>query len=147
MRSEDIATALRWHGEVFIADKHDVAEEICAADFAWHNPNIPEQFRRGPAAAKEFARALRAAYPDYDLPHKYTVAEGDRVVTMWEFVGTNEGEFLGVPATGKRVQITGIDVFRVVDGKITDLWQEFDMLGWLSQLGIVQIGAPEPATA
>jgi steroid delta-isomerase-like uncharacterized protein len=143
MTSEDIATALRWHAEVFVADKHHVAEQICAPDFRWHNPNIPEQFRSGPAGAVEFARLIRAAYPDYDLPHKHTIAEGDRVVTLWDFVGTNEGEFLGVPATGNRVHISGIDVFRVVDGRITDLWQEFDMLGWLSQLGTVQIGVPE----
>jgi steroid delta-isomerase-like uncharacterized protein len=147
MRSEDIASALRWHGEIFVADKHHVAHEICAPDFRWHSAHIPEQFRSGPAAAIEFAKLLRAAYPDYDLPHQHTVAEGDRVVTLWEFVGTNEGDFLGVPATGKRVRIGGIDVFRVVDGLITDLWQEFDMLGWLSQLGVVQIGAPEAVAA
>jgi predicted ester cyclase len=147
MRSEDIATALRWHGEVFVADKHGVADEICAPGFRWHNPNVPEQFRSGAAGAKDFARLLRAAYPDYDLPHKYTIAESDRVVTMWDFVGTHEGEFLGVPPTGVRVHITGIDIFRVVDGRITDLWQEFDVFGWFTQLGVIQMVVPETATA
>jgi predicted ester cyclase len=142
MRSEDIATALRWHAEIFVSDKHHVADEICAPDFRWHNPNLPEEFRRGPEGAKAFARALRAAYPDYDLPHKDTVAEGDRVVTRWEFVGTNQGELLGIPATGREVRITGIDILRVVEGRITDLWQEFDVFGWFSQLGVVQMVQP-----
>lgn len=143
MRSEDVASALRFHGEIFSADRHAAAAEILASDFRWHNEHLPEAYRGSAEGVVEFARALRAAYPDYELLHRDTLAEGDRVAVRWEFVGTNRGELLGVPPTDRRVRVSGIDWFRVVDGRITDLWQEFDVMGWMQQLGVVP--APEEA--
>jgi steroid delta-isomerase-like uncharacterized protein len=137
MTSEDIATALRFHGDIFSAGRHAAAGEILSDRFQWHNDHLPEQYRTSVEGVVEFARALRAAYPDYELLHRDTAADGGRVAVRWEFTGTNHGELLGVPATGRRVRVSGIDWFHVADGRITEMWQEFDVMGWMQQLGVI----------
>ena len=59
---------------------------------------------------------------------------GDKVVVRWSVTGTHCGEFMGFAATRRRITTKGIDIFRVVDGKIVDLWQELDLLGILQQI-------------
>jgi predicted ester cyclase len=57
------------------------------------------------------------------------------VVDRWTFSGTHSGEFMGAPATGKRVTVSGIDIFRVADGRLAELWQSWDQLGMMQQIG------------
>jgi predicted ester cyclase len=66
------------------------------------------------------------------------LAEGDKVAGRIRFRATNTGSFQGMPPTGKAVDVTGAGIFRVVDGRVTDNWVNFDMLGLLQQLGVVQ---------
>jgi steroid delta-isomerase-like uncharacterized protein len=76
---------------------------------------------------------FRRAFPDYrDTVHDI-VAEGDKVVVRWTLNGTHEGDFLGTQATGKRVTTSGISIFRLADGKITDDWTVIDMAGLMRQ--------------
>jgi len=65
------------------------------------------------------------------------LAEGDLVATHWSYIATNTGLFLGRPATGKQVTDTGIDVFRIKDGKIVEMWVVQDSLGLMQQLGVL----------
>jgi steroid delta-isomerase-like uncharacterized protein len=142
MHTENEAVALRWHGDIFERDQYDVLEEICTPDFVWHNDAFPPETRT-PAGTKELARALRAGFSDYRLSHVEgidTIVTDDKVVTFWRFVGTHDGEFMGTPATGKRVEFTGIDAFVMRDGKIAALYQEFNMLGFLRQIGALPEG-------
>ena len=69
------------------------------------------------------------------------VAERDIVVIRWSHTGTHRGEFLGVPATGKEFTFRGIDVYRVLAGKLAEHWNVVDALGFLQQVG----GAPSPS--
>lgn len=133
------AVALRWHGDIFEHDQYDVVDEICTPDFAWYNDAVAPELRTL-QGTKNLARAMRAGFSDYRLPHIDgidTIVTDDRVVTFWRFEGTHDGTFLGAPATGNRVSFTGIDAFVIRDGKIAALYQEFDMLGWLRQIGLV----------
>jgi predicted ester cyclase len=58
-----------------------------------------------------------------------SLSSGDRVAIRWSAGGVHAGNLLGVPATGRRVDITGIDIFRVKDGKLAEMWQNWDQLG------------------
>jgi predicted ester cyclase len=81
-----------------------------------------------------------SAFPDYQSTVEDQVAEGDKVVTRFSSQGTHQGEFLGIAPTGNRVRVTGIDIDRVEEGKIVEHWSEADLLGMMTQLGVI----PEP---
>ena len=66
-----------------------------------------------------------------------SVGEGDRVAMRFAISGTHTGTFMGIPATGKPIHVTASGIFRVVDGKATDNWVNFDALGLLQQIGAV----------
>jgi steroid delta-isomerase-like uncharacterized protein len=82
------------------------------------------------------------AFPDLSCTVEDQVAEGDKVVSRWTLRGTHQGEFFGVPASGKRVEMSGIQVDRFAEesGKIVEEWAEFDLLGAMRQMGAI----PEP---
>jgi predicted ester cyclase len=65
------------------------------------------------------------------------IAQGDTVVTRWTLHGTHLGEFMGIPATAKPVNVTGIQVERIIDRKITEHWRQSDDLGLMYQLGVI----------
>ena len=65
------------------------------------------------------------------------VAEGDRVVVRWTAEGTHQGELLGIPPTGKRLRFSGISIYRLAEGKVAEVWEEFDRLGLMQHLGVI----------
>jgi predicted ester cyclase len=77
------------------------------------------------------------AFPDMRAEIHDQVAEGDKVVTRKTFYGTQQGEFMGIPPTGKKVAFDVIDIFRIADGRILEHWFAGDMLGLMQQLGAV----------
>ena len=84
---------------------------------------------------------MRSGFPDFQVTiEDLFAAEGEKVVLRFTFRGTHQGEFLGVAPTGKRVTMAGIDIFRIADGKIVELWGQEDVLGMMQQLGAI----PEP---
>ena len=117
----------------------DVVDEYIAADFVYHvsMPGISPD-REG---AKQFVRGITAAFSDIRYTVEDVLAEGDKVVARWSSRGVQTGELMGVPATGKEVATTGISIARVVDGKIKEVWSEFDALGMLQQLGAMDAPA------
>ena len=120
----------------------DAAEEIYTPDFVGHEPAVGDF--RGVEGAKQYAATMRLAFPDLSCIVEDQLAEGDKVVTRWSAHGTHQGETedLG-PATGNRMQITGISVEKFADGKVAESWDSFDALGMMQQLGLV----PEPEQA
>ena len=83
---------------------------------------------------KHMISMMLNAFPDrHQIIHDW-VAENDKVVTRWTVQGTQQGEYLGIAPTGKRVKFSGMDIFRVVDGKIVKVWAEVDMLDVRQQL-------------
>ena len=97
----------------------------------------------GPEGSKQFATAMRSAFPDYHYTVEDELANGNRVVHRWTARGTHMGEFQGIAPTGKQVTITGISIYRVANGKLIEGWTNADMLSLLQQLGV--ISAPEHA--
>lgn len=113
----------------------DSVDAYLAEDFVNHDPPF------GASADREGMRAagamFRAALPDWHSDLELLVGEGDLVVEKFTASGTQRGELMGVTGNGRRVQLKGINVFRVRDGRIVERWGRLDDLGVLRQLGLV----------
>jgi steroid delta-isomerase-like uncharacterized protein len=110
----------------------DVYNEIHSQDFVAHAGKRSE----GLAGDLQDAKGWRQAFPDGQYTIEQVIAEGDRVVVQFTGRGTNTGTGNGLPATGKHVEVTGVTIFRIANGKIVEEWSEYDMLGLLRQLGL-----------
>jgi predicted ester cyclase len=87
------------------------------------------------------SRILLLAFPDLHFTIEDMFAEGDKVATRWTIRGTHRGEFMGLPPTGNQVTWSGINITRVVEGKLVEDWVEQDTPGLMQQLaGTVQPG-------
>jgi steroid delta-isomerase-like uncharacterized protein len=134
MLAENKAIARRLF-EGFNGRDLDLFDELVAPDFVNHStpPGVPPT-REG---WKQRITMFLAAFPDMQLHIEDEIAEGDLVMTRFVAHGTHQGELMGIPATGKEVTVGGIHIARVAGGKVTDRWEEFDMLGMMVQLGVV----------
>jgi predicted SnoaL-like aldol condensation-catalyzing enzyme len=131
--------ARRFHDEIFEQGNLDAADEILTPDFAWRGPpNTPDPLV-GPEAIKQAATEVREYFGDLVLSDDDEVAEGDRVVIRWTLTGAVQTESGSVP-----VVYTGIDIFRIADGKLAELWQNTDDLGLEQQLAAA--GTPAAGT-
>ena len=129
---ENKAMLRRWVEEGLNQDNLDIIEEIYATNYVGHIPPNPEI--RGSESLKQMFAMYRAGFPDYYLTIEAQIAEGDKVVQRVIFTGTHEGEFMGIPPTGKQVTWTGIVINRFADGKIVEDWESYDALGFMQQL-------------
>jgi steroid delta-isomerase-like uncharacterized protein len=137
MASKNVDLAERFHFEVFQKGNLDAANDILTKDFVAHSPGLPPELSKGPEGAKSWAQAIRTGLPDISLSHEDIVSEGDKVTIRWTGSGTHDGEMFGVPATGRPVNVSGIDIFLIKGGKIAEMWQEWDALGFMQQVGAI----------
>ncbi len=79
----------------------------------------------------------RASFPDIHVAIEDMIAEGDKVVTRITATGTQTGEFMGMPPSGKAIRVEAIGISRIVDGKSVEYWESFDALGLMHQLGAI----------
>jgi steroid delta-isomerase-like uncharacterized protein len=110
------------------------SEEFLAPSCVLHDLGMPDlNF----ADARRFAADSFKAFPDQRATIEDLIAEGDRVVCRYSTRMTHQGDFLGMPATGKQLTSTGIAIYKIVAGKIQEEWFCSDRLGLMQQLGIV----------
>ncbi len=112
-------------------------DRLYAAGYVEHgnvHPGNLQQFKQ--AAAASFA-----AFPDLRLTIEELVAEGDLVVKRWTARGTHRAVFHGIPATGKRFEVSGSDIYRIAGGKLAECWGLMDALGMMQQLGVLPLAA------
>jgi steroid delta-isomerase-like uncharacterized protein len=124
------ALVIRYHEDIFQKGDLEVADEILSPDFVIHNPVLPKELRNGPEGTKKYASAIIAAVPDRKIVHDDTFAKGDKVLIRWTTSGTNTGPLFGNPPTDKAIVVTGFDLFRISNGKITELWQQYNFASW-----------------
>jgi steroid delta-isomerase-like uncharacterized protein len=117
-----------------------MADEIVADGYANHDAaDPPLNVEEVKAAVTKF----KEAFPDARLTMSFQLAEGDRVASRYTWSGTHQGEFAGIPATGKAVNWTSTVTFRIAGGKISEAWLSSDRLSLMQQLGVV----PTPESA
>jgi predicted ester cyclase len=126
--------AERYHREIYEKGDSDAADFLLTPDFVMWGNDAPAGGGRGPAFIKEDARIYRAAFT-IDLEHNTVVAEGDYVTIRWTFRGVHQGPLGDLAATGRGVEVGGIDLYRISNGKIAELWQWWDQPGLMAQLG------------
>jgi len=116
----------------------DVADEIFASDYLHHDPANPDPRPVvGPQGVKAHLTSLKDAFPDLVFDIDDIVAEGDSIVVRWTARGTNTGDYFGMPATGKPIEITGMNTWNTRDGMAIEGWVNRDDMGLLQQLGVV----------
>ena len=110
-----------------------------AAQYAWEDvvERVPMP-GQGPGleGLKDVIRAMRTGFPDIVFSVQEQIAEHDKVASRFEWTGTHEGEFLGIPATGRSVRVWGIVIDRLQEGRIKDTRIIMDTLGLMMQLGV-----------
>jgi len=130
--------------EVLNNGNFGLIDELLSPDFVEHIPQqgVPAT-REG---FKQTAIALKTAFPDLHYVIEDTIESGDRIVHRATGSGTMKGDFMGMPATGKRAYWTEIHIARVVNGRLTEHWGLVDQLGMLVQLGLVPTPGRAPVT-
>jgi steroid delta-isomerase-like uncharacterized protein len=125
-----------WRGKL------DEVIEFISDDYVGYIPGAPEPIR-GKDGFRGFIDTYLKGFPDGAITVDDQIAEGDIVATRWTARGTNTGELMGMPPTGKQVTLTGITYGRIEDGKAREAWLIWDTLAMMQQLGAV----PETAAA
>ena len=124
------ALVRRLFEQVINTGRLDDAAALMREDYRQHSALVAP----GLAGFQAFFRGVRQAFPDLRLTIADLIAEGDKVVARIVGEGTHRGEFLGVPATGRRIRSESIDIFRIEDGKLAEHWDVMDLHGLLTQL-------------
>ena len=110
-----------------------MADGFFVPDFIGHAPTGDTNFEQW----KQIRGALYTAFPDLKWTIEDMIAEEDKVVVRFRASGTQKGAFLGIPPTEKPINITGVAIYRIAGGKITEDWAFMDTLGVMRQLGIL----------
>ena len=127
-------------------NKHNtkLIDELFSNDAVLHNPQYATVVK-GPEGAKESLETYLTAFPDLKITIEKEIADGEYVVQHLRAIGTNTGELMGMPATGKKANTTGAMTTKFdQSGKIVEVWSFFDNLGLMQQLGLIP--TPEVAT-
>ena len=133
--SEQNKAIMRQVYENLKAHNLDALVEVFAPNFVEHN--TPPGQDPGVEGVKQQLSMLFAAFPDVQFTIEDLIAEGDKVVARGRLTGTHQGEFMGIPATGKPVSQTGTQIVRIAKGKVVESWLEVDNLGMMQQLGVI----------
>ena len=134
MSEDNKSTVRNYFEQVWNKGRLDRFEDYVAEDIVPHNPG-PGPTDAG--AMKEALGGFRRALPNIHIALDDEIGADDKVIVRWTLSGTHEGEFQGIPATGKDVAVTGITIFRLAEGKIAEYWLEANNLGMMQQLGVI----------
>jgi steroid delta-isomerase-like uncharacterized protein len=147
MSAENKAIIRRLYEEIWNKRKVELVGEIISPSHALQAPNVSGS-AVGPEAYKRQLMLFFAGYPDLHFLVEDTIAEADKVVACWTLSGTHRGEYLGVPATNKKVSVDGITIHHIANGKIMDSYSNWDALGMMQQLGVIPpLGQAKSLTA
>jgi steroid delta-isomerase-like uncharacterized protein len=130
----------RYYEEVLTTGRLDVLEAIAQPDYIEHNP-FPGH-GQGLEGLRQRVNTLRGGL-NQQFTLELLIAEGDKVAVLWTARGTQVGDFMGLPATGKSYTIQGVDIHDLRDGRMAQHWDVVDMYGFLIQLGAL----PAPSGA
>src|SRR5215468_9320858 len=132
MSAADEAVVRRFYEQMNNERKNELASELFTADHQMHDPQVPTGV--GPQGmADTVAVYQKGVGGHWGIDEIFST--GDRVVVRWTGSGTHVGTVNGIPPTGRKVSVDAISIFRMADGKIAEMWEVWDTLGFLQQLG------------
>ena len=135
MTNQNTALIHRWFEEVWNKGRAEVIDEMFDCDGVAHGLTDESGNELcGPEGFKPFFENFRNAFPDIQVKVEDTVVEGDKVAARCTVTGTHKGEGVGLAATDRRVEFTGMTIARVKDGKIVEAWNNFDFMTMFQQL-------------
>lgn len=122
--------------EVINRGNLSVVDDLVAPDFLEHE-ELPPGMPAGREAFNQMPAILHGAFPDFKATINDLIAEGDKVVVRMTWSGTQHGEWMGMPPSGKAMSINVIDIFRMAGGRIAEHWGLTDSMAMMQQLGAV----------
>ena len=133
MSDQNIAAVRRLTQDGFVGGKVDVIDDVVAENCVDHDP-MPGQ-GQGREGQRHTCQMVVDGLSNRSTLRDDFLATGDTVVENWIFQGTHTGDFLGAPATGKQLQVRGIEIWRLAGGRIVERWGVVDAAGVIEQLG------------
>jgi steroid delta-isomerase-like uncharacterized protein len=133
--TKDVAVLERFVDEVINQGHLEAANELVEENFVELDP-LPGQ-RQGREGLKDVIGMMRTAFPDLHWVVEETISSGDKVVSRFKWSGTQRGDFLGIPATGRKVTVPGVVIDRLNSGKMADSRILMDTFGLMQQLGVI----------
>jgi steroid delta-isomerase-like uncharacterized protein len=133
LQEQNKAVAKSAFEEILSNGHFELADQLYARDFVNHGVRRDASLEEDQAALKGWHQA----FSDVVVEPRKLIAEGDLVTVYWVARGTNTGTGNGLPATGKKVELAGITIWRIADGKIKEEWSAFDQLSMMRQLGLL----------
>lgn len=139
MSNENNILLRRWFEEVWNKGREEAIAEMFAEDGIAHGlAEAGGEPLRGASGFKPFYRRFRAAFPDIEVEVEDTISEGDKVAARCTVRGKHQSDSLGFAATQQPMEISGMTIVRVRDGKIVEAWNNFDFMSMFQQLGVLQ---------
>jgi steroid delta-isomerase-like uncharacterized protein len=131
---EQNTAAVRAFYETAVHGDLDALDAIVHPDYEIHDPALPREFR-GVQGARDLVSMYRSGLAGLRVSIEHQFAQGDFVATRFTARGTHAGDMMGVPATGREVVITGLNISRCQGGKVVEEWEICDVVGVLRQIG------------
>lgn len=139
---DNVALMQKMYDDVVNGGHLENINNYISEDFVEHQP-FPGQ-KPGREGVKEFFAMLYKAFPDVHFDVAFMMADGDKVAAYATVRGTQEGEFMGIPATGKKIEMDLVDIVRIVDGKAVEHWGVSDTMTMMQQLGVTPAPPAKP---
>jgi steroid delta-isomerase-like uncharacterized protein len=141
--AENKALVRRFYEEVWNQGNVDVTEEIFSDDYVRHDLR-PSRAEPGAAGMAKIAADFRVAFPDLRFREDLILAEDDLVAARWTAEGTHTGSWGAAKPTGKGARFSGVNIFRLRNGKVVEIWNHRDDLGLMQQLGVAVYAGAAP---
>ena len=132
---ENKAIVRRMTEEFYNQGNVESAERFFATTYVHNDPASPQVRDRD--GLKQVVRAFRAGCPNLHITIDQLLAEGDTVTKRWSYHATHTADLSGLPPTGKRIAMSGLELFRLSDGMIVECWLAYDNLSLMHQLGVI----------
>jgi len=132
---ENVELMRRWFNEVWNEGRIESIRELMAPDAIGIGELEDGGELRGPADFVPFVERVRSAFPDIKIVVDDAFGAGDKVVLRWTATMTHAKDSFGIPATSKKIRVSGTSIVQIVNGKIVAGWDNWDRLGMLEQIG------------
>jgi steroid delta-isomerase-like uncharacterized protein len=136
MPLDNKAIVRRFYEEVWNKRRLEVVDELISPSHALNDPDVSGS-QTGPELYKRRVVKFTASFPDLRFTIEDMIAEEEKVVVCWIISGTHKGEFMDIPATGRKISVEGITIHHITSGKILESYARWDALGLMRQLGHV----------